>query len=283
MPGERDDVLSALGLTLPEEKVSDAHEFIISLDGALHQEWGPFANERGCRGQLWQHRDLLHLYRSTKASERDYFVNLRDLKDAAREYIESPWLHNLYLDWVFLDALTAGEIVVAMEKLQIAKLGFVYAICDGVAWKLALWRWVSPLVSLLEWFAPAALAIYFSSLSPWVFWLAGVYYATALVFLITWLGWRIRLLIRRQPTPAQKLMKIVDEAGRAYHSLAGPILHLPSIIKAFENATVNGVTFDHITYYILDHVSKKNPAVWDTNLRDSAPEGAQQSRFVVHP
>jgi hypothetical protein len=254
----------------PFNKLSDAHDFLESLDSALHSEWGPFAKEHTRRGQMWRHRDIDGLYSSTKASARDHFVEREELKKAARTYIESPWLHNPYLDWVFLDAITAGDLVSAIEGYRQRKQGMAYAFCNGVWWKILIWRLtLTPLVFLIGWVLPIALVVYFYNEHPWVIWPAIAYYALSFIMLGVKVWARISALLRGQPTIARRVTKIITAAGRAYDSLRGPALHLPSITKAFDKAVESGVNFDQVTFYILDHVAKKNPAMWETALKGS--------------
>jgi hypothetical protein len=95
-----DSALSALGRTIaawcqaqgrkPGElraKLEEAEWFMQRLDEALHQQRGPFAEEKH---YLWANRNLFGLYRSTKPSQRESFINLPGLEEVVTEYLGSP-------------------------------------------------------------------------------------------------------------------------------------------------------------------------------------------------
>jgi hypothetical protein len=171
---------------------------------------------------------------------------------------------------VFLDAMTASGVVRAVEYFMGMKHKMAYAVCDGIAWRMTLWKLaMRPLAFAFGWIAPVFL---FWWITTWSFpvgaGLAAVYYLLNVAMLVRWLWWHVRLLITRTPSPTKRVKAVIDEATILYAQLEGPVLHIGSVRAAFDRAVANNVKIDQRTFYILDNLAKRNPPVWETHLHN---------------
>jgi hypothetical protein len=58
------------------------------------------------------------------------------------------------------------------------------------------------------------------------------------------------------------MRQLLDEMGRTYDLLAGPVMHVDKVRSAFERAMEKGVLWDQEVFYILDRLAKQSPEVW---------------------
>jgi hypothetical protein len=84
-----------------------------------------------------------------------------------------------------------------------------------------------------------------------------------------WYGLIILVLLRKAyaslsgKTRPGRVRQLLDEMGRAYYWLAGPVMHVDKVRSAFERATEKGVLWDQEVFYILDRLAKQSPEeVW---------------------
>ena len=176
------------------------------------------------------------------------------------EYLEHPEFHTPYLDWVLIDALTFAEIVSMGEAFAEQKIGWAYELADGSLLKLYSYKalgWGLWLISVaIGWGWPAAV-VYLSDghLSPWGMAGLAAYYALLLLGVLVGIGRRIRNLFFRQPSPIERLEKLIDEMERTYHVLGTE--HLSDRVRrAFDLAFENGVLWSPQIFQILDKAAR---------------------------
>jgi hypothetical protein len=211
--------------------------------------------------------------RGTKRSQREWFVGVT-YHQTVRDYLARPWYQTKYLDWLILDVMTCAKIVSAMEAYMGEKHGAAYFMSGGGALKMFLCKLVLwPLSFILGWVVPAV-GLYFTALH--------VSIALAIGLGAIWYGaGMVRLLLRLWPfslrkTRLRQMRQLLDEMGRTYYWLAGPVMHVDKVRSAFERATEKGVMWDQEVFYILDHLAKPNPekvwsnyapSTWEPGLR----------------
>jgi hypothetical protein len=259
--------MSEYGLSI-EDFLFDTLRFIATLDDALHSYNGPFFEERF---QIWSHRERFQF----KFSQVEDFIVKRPtqaagisgcsdaLTSAITEYIQKPLLHNAYLDWVILDAMTFGKVVALTHEALMARRGGAYwaaYFLGGVGWgTLILW----PLVWLIKWGLPAVVCYFIAQRSVSAGIATGaVWYGLYVLWLLIRLWTKVSERFTFNETLAQKMRRLLGEALEAYSSLRGPIMHVPVVRRAFEQATERGVLWDHATAYILDRLSHNTPELW---------------------
>jgi hypothetical protein len=198
-------------------------------------------------------------------SRPESFVgNLHLLRELVQEYLATPWLHNRHLDWLMLDALTAGHIIGAVEVYMTQKHGLAYARFGAVRWKLLLWKMVLWTVMLAaDWGLPAIVCFF-----------VAYYSAVAAVGLgIIWYGWNLvviaiklwhrltRLVSGKRPTP----LALIEEMESVYTLLRGPAVHVPTVRAAFDRAAAKGAVWDQVGLCVLDHLAADPSPVWISN------------------
>jgi hypothetical protein len=253
-------------------KLDQASEFLQRLDEALHQQKGPFNDEKYF---LWAHRNLGNLMRKSKPSRREHFADTIELSNLATEYLANPWLHNPYLDWVLVDSIAGASTVQSLEAYMNQKHGMSYALFEGVPWKMSLWKLVMwPLAFIAAWILPA-IGFYYIAID----WSASagigmslLYYGLGVLGLTRWVLFRLSHLLSSRPTPRQQLSRLIEEAERAYEFLAGPVLHVGTVRAAFERAAANGVNWNQQIFYILDRLAAQPPNLWENYIRRSGVE-----------
>jgi hypothetical protein len=259
-----------------EDYLFDALRFLGKLDVALHPYKGPFFNERP---QIWSHREIfVYPYSQIenmiikRPSEASGVSGSSDaLIEAITEYIQKPWLHNAYLDWVILDAMTFGKIVALQHEALMASRGgafwAAYFLVDGVMWKtFLLW----PLVWVIKWVLPGLVCYWIAQWSVFAAVATGaVWYGLYALGLVTRVWRQVFALITSSETISQKTSRLGDEAVQVYNCLRGPLMHVPEVHRAFEKAVEKGILWDHAAFYILDRLSRDNQQLW-SNL---APPG----------
>jgi len=236
--------------------LNEATQFIKSLDEALHQENGPFAKDYG----LWSHRNIVRIFGTTKPSQREEFVGVSELDGLVTEYLEKPWLHNPHLDWVILDVLVSLKMVSNFDLYMQEKHGVAYSIFANSPWKMLACKLVlKPLSFLLNWALPAVVCYFIVRWSLWVGVGIGVaYYGFSLWMLGLRIWSRVGAFLSRKPTRLQ----LIEDAEKIYGLLAGSVLHLGTIRKAFERSMENGVSWDPRIFCICDHVAARGPELW---------------------
>jgi hypothetical protein len=241
-------------------RLNSALGFLTRLDEALHPPNGPFREDTNA---LWVHRNISDILRNMRSSERDNFVDRDDLRGAVRNYLVSPWLHNIYLDWVMIDALSSGEIIATAEDYLKQKGGISYALADGMRWKIMILR---PLGWLVSWgLLPAAICYGIAQVSVTGAIITGVsWYGLPILGRVFTLWGRVRSVFITGQMMSRRFATMMDEAMKAYESLRGGMLHLDVVRRAFERSAENGVAWDHEIFYLLDRLSKEGPAVWYT-------------------
>jgi hypothetical protein len=90
-------------------------EFVTQLYDALAPQDGSSNKQRY---SFWRHVDMTTVIQQGKRSYREHFLDRQSLKNLADLYLARPWMHSSYLDWIFTDALIAGELVATYEWLQ---------------------------------------------------------------------------------------------------------------------------------------------------------------------
>lgn len=249
-------------------KLDSAKEFVQRLDSALHENDGPFANEKY---NIWEHRDLGNLIRTTKPSQRESFVDLSELSVLINEYLSIDWLQNEYLGWVFLDVIVSTKIISSIELYLKHINGVSYEIFSGTKWKMIIWKIITrPLTFLFGWILPAVGFYYIGQWSlPTGIGLAVIYYGYSSFLVAKWLFHRLLLLLSGKPTPTRRLLELTEETEAVYSNLAGPMLHLKEVHAAFDRARDRGVGWDHRVFYILDRIGTGGSEAWKNRLPNS--------------
>ena len=247
-------------------RLVSAYEFMQRLDQALHQKNGPFDIEKT---SVWQHRQLGKILRETKPSQRENFVEMGDLGPLATEYITNSYLHHPYLDWLFLDAMTSGAIIVGLEPYMRERHGMAYDLFEGVRWKMLIWKLVVwPLSFVVGWALPALVWYLLNRWSmPFALAIGAIWYGFNFFMLARWLWFKISHLISGKPTSVQRMADLTEEAELVYALLAGPVLHVREMRSAFERAAARGVKWDARIFYILDRLAQRPPQIWENQLR----------------
>jgi hypothetical protein len=214
---------------------------------------------------LWQHLAIPKVYRETSPEQRHCLVNKFDeLRACLKQYLAKPELHYPYLDWLFLDAVTACNLIASIELVQQQRHGAFYAMCGGKPWKILLLKSVCyPVMWALTWGGPGLLAWWISGYSLTAALIVGaLLYAWNVVGLIA----RVTIKVRRVLSGKPALATVVAEQLLAYNALHGPFLHAPTIKMAFERATAKGMTWCQEALCILDRVMVDPPLVWDSQI-----------------
>jgi hypothetical protein len=238
-----------------------ALEFLHRLDEALHQQDGPFAKEKSI---LWQHRDIGSTIKTTSASQRESFIDSTEIRMVVERYLANAWLNNDYLDWVLVDALSSATIIATTEAWRRQRDGMAYILADGVRWKIWMWKAIlRPLGWFIAWGLPAILCYFIAqrSLTSAII-IGAVWYGLGLVGVILNLWSRAYILITTGQPAGRRFGRLVDEMARAYVWLAGPVMHINSVRRAFDQAAERGVFWDQQIFYLLDRVAKDNPKLW---------------------
>jgi hypothetical protein len=118
-------------------KLNYVKDFITQLYDALAPQ-DDFSNKQ--RYAFWRHVDIANVIQQGKRAYREHFLDRQSLKNLADLYLARPWMHSAYLDWIFTDALIAGELVATYEWLQRQRGGFAYALFEGNKVKTALFK-----------------------------------------------------------------------------------------------------------------------------------------------
>ena len=205
----------AYNLQSLEEAVSFVRDFMKSV----HPDKSVLA---GDDYKLWLYRDFKRFYSFAR------YVSVRmpsttGLAICVREYLEHPEFHTPYLGWVLIDALTFAEIVSAGEAFAEQRIGWAYELADGSLLKLYGFKtfgWGLWLISVaIGWGWPAAVVyLNHGNLSPWSMAGLAAYDALSLLGVLVGIGRRIRNRFR-QPSPIQRLEKLINEMERTYHAL----------------------------------------------------------------
>ena len=178
-------------------RLNFAREFLIRLDNELHSELSPIETESH---ELWRHLDIAYFHQISAATERGKMVELNmRTSDLLDEYLSVPFLHSGYLDWLFLDLMTAtkitgiGEPHIASEQSGLTKL----------------WHKLSTALS-------------------------------------------------RQPTYQRKMRQQIEALTSVYNVLAGPVLHVPTVRKAFNTTRKTEMIWDQRIFHILDNLAMRD-------------------------
>jgi hypothetical protein len=240
-------------------------KFLQRVDGALHQQDGPFSKEKYL---LWQHRDIASVNNTTSSSQRESFIDLIEMCIVVEQYLSNAWLHNSYLDWALVDALSSATIISVTEAWRRQRDGMAYILADGVRWKIWMWKSIlRPLGWFMAWGLPAVVCYFIAQRSLASAIVTGaIWYGIGLVGVILKLWSRASILIMTGQPAGRRFARLVDEMARAYGWLAGPVLHINSVRRAFDQAAERGVVWDHQIFYLLDRVAKDEPKFWTNSL-----------------
>jgi hypothetical protein len=240
-------------------RLNQAQRFVERLDGALHSKRGPIANE----SRFWNHLGHLEeLYRTWKASDLVNFIDSFELYKVVVQYIDTPWLHSAYLDWLLLDAMTFAQIVGFYEFYAKRRYWIAYTLSGGAYWKMFLWRLaLTPLTFLLRWGLPAVACYFIADWSVAGAVALGVVWYGLMLFMVAVGLWG---LLSGKLTPS----RLIGEMEKVYAVLTGPVMHVRTVAAAFERAAERGVIWDQPILCILDRVVKENAQVWSRENQD---------------
>jgi hypothetical protein len=271
-----------------EAKLDYVIEFTINLYDALTPREEAAAARRKRFGGFWSHISLKNAYFYKSKSYRDEFLDRQSLKALADRYLDRPWMHNSYLDWVFTDALMAAEAVATYEWFQDQRGGFAYAIFKGNKLKAGLLRWLvlKPLTIFLSWVAPGLFFWWLYGSLPKTAVIAGaLYYVINVGWVVVQLALRALYQLRGGKSFRQKAMEINLAIYKAYDELREPTIHVPSLRNAVDRARDSGVAWDPQVFCILDNVAQRHPSTWTSNLhlRNEVGDSWEQSNWAGSP
>jgi hypothetical protein len=237
-----------------EYRLEEAVHFVQNLDRALHPDKGEFADDTY---KLWFHRDFKRFYSfAKKPSQRVAAIDRTGLDTCVGEYLEHPEFHTPYLDWVLIDALTFAQCVSTVEAFVEQRIGWAYELADGSLFKLYGYKalgWGLWLIGFaIAWGWPAVV-VYLNDghLSLWSMAGLGAYYALSLLGVLIGIGRKIRNLFSRQPSPTQRLEKLIHEMELPYHALGTGRIS-DRVRHAFDRTFDNGVLWNPHIFQILD-------------------------------
>jgi hypothetical protein len=242
-------------------KLSHVKDFVTELYAALAPQ-DESSNKQ--RYTFWRHIDIVNVIQQSKRSYREHFLNRQSLKSLADVYLARPWMHSSYLDWIFTDALIAGELVATYEWLQAKRGGFAYALFEGNKFKTLIFKMIQiPLTLFLSWILPGLFCWWLYRSFPTAALIIGAVY-----YLIN-IGWvaaslcRIALYrLRGGKSLRQTAAELNSSMFNAYYELREATIHVPSLRRAVEQAKEKGVGWDPQLFCILDNVAQKNPSTW---------------------
>ena len=231
-------------------KLWDAEQLIPELYDALGQQ-----NDQPVRTRysFWQHLDIAHLIADTTKTHRDGLVDRQSLKRCADSYLSKSWLHNSYLDWVFVDALIAAELIATYDWLMGRRFGLAYALADGRRLKTFAFRClIAPTTFFLGWILPGTAALI----------AAASYYGLSFGLLAVQLGYRVLRRLRGGKSRRQVMTDMILSMTNTYLQLRETTVHVPSLKHAVKDATGKGISWDPQLLCILDNVAQKHAIVW---------------------
>jgi hypothetical protein len=172
------------------------------------------------------------------------------------EYLKNPEFHTPYLDWVLIDAVAFAQCVSTAEAFAEQKIGWAYELADGSLLKLYGYKalgWGLWLVSVaIGWGWPAAVVyLNYGNLSQWGLVGLAAYYALLLLGLLVGIGCRIKKLFSLQPSPIQRLEKLILEMERTYHALGTERIS-DRVRLAFDKSFEAGVLWNPQIFSLLD-------------------------------
>ena len=206
-------------------------DFITQLYDALSRQDGSISKHRYA---FWRHVDIANLIQQGKRADREHFLDRQALKSLADAYLARPWMHSAKLDWIFTDALIAGELVATYEWLQGQQGGFAYALCDGSKVKTILFKIVqAPLSFFFGWIAPGLFCWWLSPSFPKISTTIGVvYYVLSVGWLAILLGRRALYRLRGGKSLRRRAAELNTSMFNAYYELREATIHVPSLRRA---------------------------------------------------
>jgi hypothetical protein len=169
------------------ERLFTQIKFLNELDRHLHSYDLSFLKAY----DLWTHRDVIQCMPPSQVAK---FLNNHGLDETISEYISAPWLHNGYLDWVILDAISFRKLVALRQEYLITRYGVIaYFLANGVVWRMWALRL---LVWLAKWGLPVVICYLiaeksaFAAIITTAFW-----YGSYILWLIVKLWDKIFILI----------------------------------------------------------------------------------------
>jgi hypothetical protein len=221
------------------------------------------------RYAFWRHVDIATVIQQGKRSYREHFLDRQSLKNLADLYLAGPWMHSAYLDWIFTDALIAGELVATYEWLQVQRGGFAYALFEGNKVKTVIFKMVQvPLSVVLGWVAPGLLCWWlYPSFPRMSIIIAVAYYVIGVGWFSFQLCRRALYRLRGGKSLRQRAAELNASMFSAYYELREATIHVPSLRRAVEQAKEKGVGWDPQLFCVLDNVAQKHPSTWTVQYR----------------
>jgi len=224
-------------------KLYYVHEFVPQLYDALAPQ---DESDHEQRYTFWRHVDIANVIQLGKRSYREQFIDRQSLKRLADVYLARPWMQSSYLDWIFTDALIAGELVATHEWLQGQSGGVAYALFEGNKVKTALFKIVQvPLTFFLGWVAPGLFCWWLYPSFPRMSIIIGVaYYILGIGWLAVQLCRRALYRLRGSKSSRQRAAELNTAMFNAYYELREATIHVPSLRRAVEQAKEKGHGWD---------------------------------------
>ena len=216
------------------------------------------------RSYFWRHLDIDRLFRTTSKSYRDEIVNRYDLKQLASQYLDRPWMHVDFVDWIFADSLVAAELIATYEWVRERRGGLVYFLFEGKRFKTVLFKVVQiPTIFFLNWVLPGLVCWWAYQYYPMVAVIAALlYYGINIVWLIVQIGRRIAWRLGGGKSFRRLTSDRLSAMLNAYVQMREETIHVPSLARAIDDAASSGVVWDPQLLCIVDLVKTKHPISW---------------------
>jgi hypothetical protein len=229
---------------------------------------------------LWKRHDPLRAL--NEGYESEHYLEYRTARDsvhaAVAAYLKRSWLRHPFLDWVFMDVMTTGELCLYGESLKnrlYPPAGEVYDPSDDPYLKTSgnLQKMLKIVLNraITKFWIRFAWAILLPIGVIWVAW----HYASGTIGVILLAGaaqclvveiWRIGKKIinraRGKPDPNLVSFQLWHLMHKAWRCLEGPVIN-PSILRdTMRQSAEKGAVWDGPAFALLDRIIMYDPAVW---------------------
>lgn len=250
-----------------DDKISRLHgcvDLILEIYEALTPENATDESEQK-RYCVWSHLDFCSFFWSTTLSSRMGLLYRDRLKRAATKYLEKPWMHHYYIDWILTDSLMASSLIETYDWVQKQRLGFGYLLFDGSIIKARIFKTlvIRPFGLFLNWGLPALICWMQYNAHPIVTLIGGsLWFAYAAIWTIYNCGRRLLSTRRGAKSPRRVQNEALTKMLVAYEQMRESSIHVPSLKRALEDARQVGVVWDAQILCVVDNVVAKDPITW---------------------
>jgi len=233
------------------------------------------------QGLLWQHNDPEGALYTSETGSVVRAIEKDSLGNVAAQYLQRPWLHHGWFEWMILDALLYSEIVAFARTLKAtapASEGFSFlssskhkgnfrAMSSEAARVRLTWRAIN-FIWVAAQFGVPAYFVWTSPHEPRPWW----YYAC-----LAWIGfWLVMVLVEwtsrrsrpREVSQWEKSWALWDKMRAMYNTLPRDAVVSPTQVRSeLDRLSQEGAVWPGPAYAIIDHAIRRDPAVWVLNPR----------------